>query len=301
MMRAIKASLALATGLLFVGCDSPVVGTYFPQDISLINKITFTSTGYVDVTSLGLYSPAASKYVVDGNRIIVKSEGQGQVVFLIDERGCITEGGVFGGTYCKNAKIAASSQTRNSPAVVSQPSPPERKVAERTLGITQSLSQQVPSNALNNSPSGGAPHFIQNTAPAASTLNGVLSRLRDVTPFQSNSPRNTVPESTASGEAKAVLSAADRGAISDHLRECWTEDKAGLDYDKYLVHLILTTDANGVIRQAAIAINAAYQKGNGAARAYAERVRRAALDPQCAHLSLPNAMIGQIHTFEITF
>ena len=97
----------------------------------------------------------------------------------------------------------------------------------------------------------------------------------------------------------AQLSAATRGAIGDRLRECWTGDRGALDYDKQLVHLRVTTDERGIIRIADLA--GADASRAGVARAFAERARRAALDPQCSQLPLPSGMLGQTHTFDITF
>ncbi len=102
-----------------------------------------------------------------------------------------------------------------------------------------------------------------------------------------------------SGAENAQLSAAARGAIGERLRECWTGDRAALDFDKQSVQLRVTTDAAGVIRIADLAGPDASR--TGVARAFAERARRAALDPQCSRLPLPGNMLGQVHTFDITF
>ena len=109
------------------------------------------------------------------------------------------------------------------------------------------------------------------------------------------SPGGGVPN----GAENALLTAASRGAIGERLRECWTGDKAALDYDRQLVHLRVTTDADGVIRQAEL--TGTDTSRVGVARAFAERARRAALDAQCSKLPLPGAMLGQVHTFDITF
>ena len=144
------------------------------------------------------------------------------------------------------------------------------------------------------------------TADNSSTLNDVLSRLRSQ---QAQSGQRDVRAATArsgspgggtpSGVENAQLSAATRGAIGDRLRECWTGDRAALDYDKQLVHLRVTTDERGIIRIADLA--GADASRVGVARAFAERARRAALDPQCSQLPLPSGLLGQVHTFEITF
>ena len=65
------------------------------------------------------------------------------------------------------------------------------------------------------------------------------------------------------------------------------------------MRLVVTTDATGTIRIADIAPTDA--SGNGIARAFAERAKRAALDPQCAQLPLPGTLKGQNRSFEITF
>lgn len=115
-------------------------------------------------------------------------------------------------------------------------------------------------------------------------------------------PRAVAPGGGSPASAdNALLKANVRRAIGDRLRECWTSDKSALDYDKQVVRLMVTTDATGTIRVADIAPNDVSRSGNGVARAYAERARRAALDPQCAQLPLPVELKGQNHSFEITF
>ena len=101
------------------------------------------------------------------------------------------------------------------------------------------------------------------------------------------------------GVENAALSASDRGRIGDRLRECWTGDTAAMDFSRQTVRLVVTTDATGTVRVADIAPGEGAR--TGVARAFAERARRAALDPQCAQLPLPASMRGQNRTFEITF
>lgn len=113
-------------------------------------------------------------------------------------------------------------------------------------------------------------------------------------------PRGGAPGGgSPAGVDNALLSASARGAIGERIRECWTGDRAALDYDKQLVHLRIKTDDRGVIRQADLTGTDASRVG--VARAFAERARRAALDPQCSQLPLPSAMLGQVHEFDITF
>lgn len=98
-----------------------------------------------------------------------------------------------------------------------------------------------------------------------------------------------------------MLSGTVRRTIGERLRECWPGDRKTVDFDKQAVRLIVTTDPTGTIRVAEIAPSDASHNGGGVARAFAERARRAALDPQCAQLPLPGALKGRNRTFEITF
>ena len=67
------------------------------------------------------------------------------------------------------------------------------------------------------------------------------------------------------------------------------------------MRLVITTDATGTVRIADVAPGEMGRIGSGVSRAFAERARRAALDPVCAQLPLPAAMRGRTQTFEITF
>ncbi|MBC7800126.1 MAG: hypothetical protein H7Z10_05855, partial [Gemmatimonadaceae bacterium] len=103
------------------------------------------------------------------------------------------------------------------------------------------------------------------------------------------------------GADNALLSASTRGAIGDRLRECWTGDTGALRFQEQVVRLIITTDAAGIIRDAKVAPADIARTSSGVAQAFAGRAVRAALDSQCAQLPLPNALKGQVRTFEITF
>ena len=165
---------------------------------------------------------------------------------------------------------------------------------------------QAPAPPSNNSAS--PPNPARSPPPEGKSLDNTLDRLRaqlaakDPPRATPSPPRGGAPGGgSPTGMDNALLTAGVRRAIGDRLRECWTGDKNALDYDKQFVRLVVTTDATGTIRVADIAPNDASRTGSGIARAFAERARRAALDPQCAQLPLPGAMKGQNRSFEITF
>jgi hypothetical protein len=103
------------------------------------------------------------------------------------------------------------------------------------------------------------------------------------------------------GNDTAALTAAERGAIGDHVRECWTKDAGALDIDKQRVLLTVTTDDTGVVRKAEIAGDDVGRMGDPRFRAFAERARRAVLDPHCANLPLPSNALGKVNVLTFRF
>jgi len=103
------------------------------------------------------------------------------------------------------------------------------------------------------------------------------------------------------GNDTAALSADQRGAIGDHVRECWTKDAGALDIEQERVLLTVTTDANGVAHAAVVAGSDLSRLSDPRFRAFAERARRAILDPRCANLPLPNNVLGRVNVLTFRF
>jgi hypothetical protein len=105
------------------------------------------------------------------------------------------------------------------------------------------------------------------------------------------------------GSDTAQLSSAQVGAIGAHVRECWSYDAGALGADKFMVRLRVTTDETGIARIADIAAEDAARMGDPRFRAFAERARRAVLDPHCANFDklLPAAMLGQRRVLDFRF
>ena len=184
------------------------------------------------------------------------------------------------------------------PAMV-QPAPPRpaptppRPVVERPNPAprpTQSTSTQ--------------PNPSRTTVDNSRTLEATLDRFRSRQPQTQaparpyNPPRGgAVGGGAVEGVDNAKLSASARGAIGDRIRECWTRDAGARDADQLSAILRIVTDAAGTVRDASIV-----RPGAGPAGiAFAERARRAALDAKCNPIPLPTQLLGQNHTFEITF
>ncbi|OYV33975.1 MAG: hypothetical protein B7Z80_22505 [Rhodospirillales bacterium 20-64-7] len=103
------------------------------------------------------------------------------------------------------------------------------------------------------------------------------------------------------GNDTAALNAEQRGAIGDHVRECWTKDAGALNIDKQRVMLTVTTDATGVARKAVVAGDDIGRLGDPRFRAFAERAIRAIMDPRCANLPLPHNVLGKVNVLTFRF
>jgi len=103
-------------------------------------------------------------------------------------------------------------------------------------------------------------------------------------------------------DATAQLTSAQRGAIGDQVRRCWTIDSAAENVQQMRVMLKVTTDASGTARLAQVAsADQGRVAGDPVFRAFAERAVRAVLDPACSNLPLPKSMMGANQTFTFRF
>jgi neural Wiskott-Aldrich syndrome protein len=153
------------------------------------------------------------------------------------------------------------------------------------------------------------PSATKNPAPNSNAVENTLEKLRQQ--LAQSQPPKARPNPRAGGQPNgggnplgndtAALSADQRGAIGDHVRECWTKDAGALDIDKQRVLLTVTTDAGGIARRAEVAGDDVGRMGDARFRAFAERAVRAILDPHCANLPLPNNVLGRINVLTFRF
>jgi hypothetical protein len=153
------------------------------------------------------------------------------------------------------------------------------------------------------------PNVTQNMAQNSSAMEATLLRLRQMQqqtepPKARPNPRSGgVPDSggnPASNDTDA-LSAAQRGAIGAHVRECWTKDSGALDLEKMSVVLNVVTDATGTSRFANVADEDRGKLADPVFQAFAERAVRAVLDVRCATLPLPKQMLGRNNNLTFRF
>jgi neural Wiskott-Aldrich syndrome protein len=154
------------------------------------------------------------------------------------------------------------------------------------------------------------PNPTKNPAPQSTALENTMERLRSLQhqtqpPKARYNPQSGGAPNTGGNpqsDDTSALSVAQRGAIGDFVRRCWSTDPGMLDLDKMEVLLTVTTDGSGVAGRATIAPeDEGRVSGNPRLRVFSERAVRAVLDPNCANLPLPQAMLGQTRVFTFRF
>ena len=145
------------------------------------------------------------------------------------------------------------------------------------------------------------PNVTPNMAPNSSALEATLLRLRQQQ--RQVEPPRARPNPQAGGQPDSggnpaasdtdALSAAQRGAIGAHVRECWTKDAGARDLDKLSVVLNVVADASGTVRIASVADEDKAKLSDPIFQSFAERAVRAVRDVRCATLPLPKQMLGK--------
>jgi outer membrane biosynthesis protein TonB len=96
------------------------------------------------------------------------------------------------------------------------------------------------------------------------------------------------------GGLTGELSDGQRKQIGDEVRRCYSEDTEARDYATYSAVMVVTIDAGGEARDAALSpADQSRAASDPAFRAFAERAVRAVLDPQCSHLPVPPNLLGK--------
>jgi hypothetical protein len=153
------------------------------------------------------------------------------------------------------------------------------------------------------------PNETKNPAPDSKELENTLEKLRAMQRQQKPPTAKANPDAARApqiggrteGDATGRLTDAQRGAIGDKVRECWTKDAGALDIDKQSVQLVVTYDETGTVRIAEVGPDDAGRMGDARFRAFAERAMRAVRDPRCAGLPLPKTEIGKVGKLTFRF
>jgi hypothetical protein len=154
------------------------------------------------------------------------------------------------------------------------------------------------------------PNATKNAAAESNELNNTLEKLKALQAqtkpptARANPSAGGAPSGGGSpnGDINTQLSADQRGAIGDKVRECWTKDSGALDLEKMKVRLTVTTDATGLARLVDVADqDRGRVQSDPRLNVFFERARRAILDPRCANLPLPADKLGSIQKLTFVF
>ena len=179
--------------------------------------------------------------------------------------------------------------------------PPQRRDSETQSGrIQQRAPVATPLDRAADDASQSYDAAVLDGLPRQSALENTLEKLRALN--QQTVPPRRVDRGDRPSDNTSEPTAAERGAIADYVRRCWSTDPGMLDLDRMQVLLAVTTDASGIARRVSVAPE---EQGRVAAdarlRVFSERAIRAVLDPNCSNLPLPQTMLGQARTFTVRF
>jgi hypothetical protein len=149
----------------------------------------------------------------------------------------------------------------------------------------------------------------KNLAAESQELNNTLEKLKALQAqtrpptARANPTAGGAPHGGGSpkGDITATLSAEQRGAIGDRVRECWTKDPGALDLDKMSAFMTVTIDGTGTVRQAEPAESEQGRLSDPRFRAFTERARRALLDARCATLPMPRDKLNGVQKLTFRF
>jgi len=154
------------------------------------------------------------------------------------------------------------------------------------------------------------PNVTKNPVADTRELNNTLEKLRALQAqtkpptARVNPVRGGAPQvgGSRTGDVTATLSSVQMGAIGDKVRECWDIDRGALGIETMSVQLIVTFDERGTARDAEFGPADVGRVGSDPRfRAFAERARRAVLDPRCSDLPLPPSDLGRTGTLTFRF
>ncbi len=186
------------------------------------------------------------------------------------------------------------------------PQPPQKQTSNVQQPQKPTPEKQPPAPA--KSPT-HQQHVVKTPAPLSQNVLNTLMKLQALQ--KQTQPPTHVYNPDAGGApngggspnstANSGLSGADRDAIGNHVRPCWSVDAGAPGLAGFSVMLLVTTDPSGTVRQAVVAPQDQGKMSDPYFNAYANRAIDAVMNYQCAQLPLPSYMLGQNQTFLFHF
>ncbi len=109
----------------------------------------------------------------------------------------------------------------------------------------------------------------------------------------------SIPHARAADKSVRVLTEAQRDAVQKEVHACW-HLPAGAEVSGPISLLVVVDEANKAV-DATIAAEDADRVDTPALRPYARSVLAAVVDPDCAHLSIPDGNLGRPWLFRFPF
>jgi hypothetical protein len=200
-----------------------------------------------------------------------------------------------------------------APAPAAPPTPPAQPSPQQTAQATPALPMPPPpappAPPAPVSPT-TQPHPTTNPSVMSQTVLNTLDKLRSLNLNQKaptaryNPAQGGAPNAGGSrvGDVTAELSSAERGAIGDKVRQCWTIDSGAEGVQTLQVLLKVQTDATGTVRVVHVAgADVGRYQSDPVFAAFADRAVRALLDFRCSALPLPPSLEGRPQTFTFRF
>jgi hypothetical protein len=199
-----------------------------------------------------------------------------------------------------------------SPTATPTPPPPPPQRPQKTTSTVQQPKLPLPPlpqpPAPDQSPT-HQQHVVKAPQPLSQNVLNTLMNLRNLDK-QDKPPTNQYNADqggrvngggSLNSTANSGLTAADLSSIGSHVRPCWTIDAGAPGVSGFTGFLDITTDPEGIVRQAQIDPQNAGNMSDPVYYAYAQRAIAAVLDVRCANLPLPPALLGQNETFTFQF
>ena len=201
--------------------------------------------------------------------------------------------------------------TESPVALPSPPPPPPQPPQPKTSTLVQPklpLPPQPQPPAPAQSPT-HQQHVVKTPVPLSQNVLNTLMKLQALqkqtqpptaryNPAQGGAPNGGGSKQST---ANSRLTGADRDAIGNHVRPCWTIDAGAPGVAGFRVMLTVTTDASGTVREARVAPVDQGKLSDPLFNAYAQRAIAAVENYECATLPLPSYMLGHDQTFSFEF
>ncbi len=200
-----------------------------------------------------------------------------------------------------------------TPSVAPTPPPPPPAPPQKTTSTVVQPKLPLPPLPQPPAPTPPTPthqqHVVKTATPLSKSVLNTLLKLEaqqkqtKAPTHEYNPDQGGAPDAGGSTQstANSRLSGADRNAIGNHVRPCWTVDAGAPGLAGFSVNLTVQTDASGTVHNAVVSPQDQSKMGDPLFNAFAQRAVAAVMNYQCATLPLPSYMLGHNQTFSFDF